>query len=203
MPAAVHVLVFEGFADWEPALALAELRRSGGVEVVSVGFDDWPVTSMGGLRVLPDRALSELLTEVEPCAVRLFLLPGGELWEEDDRYPRAELDAVLRRLAGAGVPIAAICAATVALARSGLLAGRAHTSNLPGYLPWYVPGYAGVERYVQAPAVRDRGVITAGGYAPVEFAREILDELAVPGPDGAERGVWVEAFKRGLVPEIA
>ena len=28
--AAVHVLVFEGFADWEPALALAELRRSGG-----------------------------------------------------------------------------------------------------------------------------------------------------------------------------
>ena len=29
MSAAVHVLVFEGFADWEPAFALAELRRSG------------------------------------------------------------------------------------------------------------------------------------------------------------------------------
>jgi hypothetical protein len=37
----------------------------------------------------------------------------------------------------------------------------------------------------------------------VEFAREILDELDVPGPDGGERAVWVEAFKRGLVPEVA
>ena len=33
----VHVLVFDGFADWEPAHALAELRRSGGLEVVAVG----------------------------------------------------------------------------------------------------------------------------------------------------------------------
>jgi len=178
MAAAVHVLVFEGFADWEPAIALAELRRSGSVEVVSVGFDDWPVTSMGGLRVIPDREL----TDVVPSEVRLFVLPGGTLWEEE-RYPREELEALLRRLATARVPIAAICGATVALARAGLLADRAHTSNLREYLPWYVPEYAaagGAARYVEAPAVRDRGVITAGGYAHVEFAREILDELGVP-----------------------
>ena len=182
MPAAVHgavhVLVFEGYAEWEPALALAELRRWGGVEVVSVGFDDWPVTSMGGLRVLPDRALWELLADVAPGDVRLFLLPGGTLWEEE-RYPRAELEAVLHRLAAAGVPIAAICGATTALARAGLLADRAHTSNLREYLPWHVPEYGGAARYVEAPAVRDGGVITAGGYALVEFARAILEELDV------------------------
>ena len=168
---------------------------------MSVGFDDWPVTSMGGLRVLPDRALPEYRAAVDPRAVRLFLLPGGELWEEE-RYPREELDAVLHRLAGAGVPIAAICGATVALARAGLLADRAHTSNLREYLPWHVPGYGGAARYVEAPAVRDRGVITAGGFAPVEFAREILDELGVPGAGGW--GAWVAAFKRGvLLPEVA
>jgi len=178
MPAAVHVLVFEGFADWEPALALAELRRSGGVEVVSVGFDDWPVTSMGGLRVLPDRVLAEYRAAVDPRAVRLFLLPGGELWEEE-RYPRAELEAVLRRLTAARVPVAAIGEATVALARAGLLADRAHTSAVREFLPWHVPGYGGAARYVEAPAVRDRGVITAGGNAPAAFARAILEELAV------------------------
>ena len=58
MNPAVHVLVFEGFADWEPAYALAELRRSGGLDVVTLGFTDAPVRSMGGLRVAPDRAIA-------------------------------------------------------------------------------------------------------------------------------------------------
>lgn len=30
MTPVVHVLVFDGFADWEAAFAMAELRRSGG-----------------------------------------------------------------------------------------------------------------------------------------------------------------------------
>src|SRR5215207_9527377 len=60
MNPAVHVLVFEGFADWEPAYALAELRRSGGLDIVTLGFTDAPVRSMGGLRVVPDRAIAGL-----------------------------------------------------------------------------------------------------------------------------------------------
>ena len=58
MISAAHLLVFDGFADWEPAFALAELRRSGGLEVVTVGFTAAPVRSMGGIRVLPDLALA-------------------------------------------------------------------------------------------------------------------------------------------------
>src|SRR5438093_11738397 len=56
--ATVHCLVFDGFADWEPSFALAELRRSGGLRVTSVGFTASPVSSMGGLRILPDRTLT-------------------------------------------------------------------------------------------------------------------------------------------------
>jgi putative intracellular protease/amidase len=123
MSAAVHVLVFDGFADWEPAFALAELRRSGGWEVVTVGFSRAPIRSMGGLQVVPDRALGAL----DPATVRLFLLPGGDLWEGD--YPRPELEALLHDLRERRVPIAAICGATLALARAGLLNDRSHTSN--------------------------------------------------------------------------
>lgn len=36
---AVYVAVFDGFADWEPAHALAELRRRGRRTVRSVGFN--------------------------------------------------------------------------------------------------------------------------------------------------------------------
>ena len=50
---AVYLLLVEGFADWEPAHAVAELRRHGQYRVESVGLTAAPVTSMGGIRVLP------------------------------------------------------------------------------------------------------------------------------------------------------
>ena len=193
MNPAVHVLVFEGFADWEPAYALAELRRSGGLDVVTLGFTDAPVRSMGGLRVVPDRALAGL----DIAAVRLLLLPGGDMWE--GTYPRAGLDAVLAELHAGGVPIAAICGATLALARAGLLNDRAHTSNEQAYLTNMASEYAGGGRYVDTLAVRDRGVITASGLGPTEFAREIFDELEVFTAE--ERPVWYHLFKHGRFPQ--
>jgi putative intracellular protease/amidase len=195
MSPAVHVLVFEGFADWEPAFALAELRRSGGLEVVTLGFTEAPVRSMGGLRVVPDRSLSGLA----PAAVRLLLLPGGDLWE--GAYPRAELEGVLTALYQAEIPIAAICGATLALARAGLLDDHAHTSNELAYLERMAPEYGGTAHYVDALAVRDRRLITASGLGPTEFAREIFEELGVF--TAADRSVWYHLFKQGRFPTPA
>jgi putative intracellular protease/amidase len=192
MTPAVHVLVFEGFADWEPAFALAELRRSGGLEVVTVGFTEAPVRTMGGLRVVPDRSLVGLA----PADVRLLLLPGGDLWE--GAYPRAELEAVLTDLHRAGVPIAAICAATLAVARAGLLNDRAHTSNERAYLEQLAPDYAGASQYADVLAVRDRGIITASGLGPTEFAREIFEELEIF--NAADLALWYQLFKPGRSP---
>lgn len=192
---AVHVLVFDGFADWEPAFAMAELRRSGGLDVVTLGFGEAPVRSMGGLRVVPDRPLEGL----DPATVRLLILPGGEMWEGP--HPRAEIQRSLTALRGAGVPIAAICGATLALARAGLLEDHAHTSNELAYLERMVPEYTGGHRYVNALAVRDRGLITASGVGPVEFAREIFEELGVFSE--TDRPVWFHLFKHGRFPEPA
>jgi putative intracellular protease/amidase len=191
MTPAVHTLIFEGFADWEPAFALAELRRSGGLDVVTVGFTEAPVRSMGGLRVVPDRSLAGLT----PAAVRLLLLPGGDLWE--GAYPHAQLGPVLTDLHWAGVPIAAICGATWAVARAGLLNDRAHTSNGRAYLE-RAPGYAGGSRYVDALAVRDCGLITASGLGPTEFAREIFEELEIF--TAADLALWYQLFKHGRHP---
>jgi putative intracellular protease/amidase len=192
MSASVHVLVFDGFADWEPAFALAELRRSGGWEVVTVGFSRAPIRSMGGLQVLPDRALGEL----DPATVRLFLLPGGDLWEGD--YPRAELEELLHDLRERRVPVAAICGATLALARAGLLNNRSHTSNELAYLQRVVPQYTAASRYVDTLAVRDDGLITASGVGAMEFAREIFEELEVFS--ATDRPIWYHLFKHGALP---
>ena len=189
---AVHLLVVDGFADWEPAHAIAELRRHGGYDVETVGLSPAPVESMGGVRVLPTRTVSE----VDPARVAVFILPGGDRWETAPVEP--ELGALLTRLDAKGIPIAAICGATVAIARLGLLRGRRHTSNGLEYLRSQVPGYSEAAGYVDAPAVRDRGLVTASGLGDVEFARELFEELDVLSAE--DRSVWAGMFRSGRLP---
>lgn len=192
---AVHMLVFDGFADWEPAHALAELRRSGNRTVRVVGFDGEPVTSMGGLRVIPDLTLRDM----RPAEIEILILPGGDFWEGS--YPEDELNGALTDLVDSDVPVAAICGGTLALARAGFLNDRRHTSNMPGYLAEFSPRYSGEALYETVPAVNDAGVITASGLAPVEFAREIFRQLKVFS--AADDDLWFDMFKHGRLPESA
>lgn len=190
---AVHVLLVDGFADWEPAHALAELRRWGHRTIRSVGFTAAPVTSMGGLRVMPDVDIAS----VHANDIELFIIPGGTLWESD-AYPRAPLEALLTELVDAGTPVAAICGATLALGRAGLLDDRRHTSNARTYLT-HVNGYAGGDHYMDVPVAVDRHVITASGLAAVDFASAIFAELGVANAE--QRAMWFEMFKHGRLPE--
>ena len=192
---AVYLLVVPGFADWEPAHALAELRRHGGYRVEVVGLTAEPVESMGGLRVQPSRSIADM----DLADVAVFILPGGDRWESSELEP--QLAALLRELDSAGVPLAAICGATVAIGRAGVLRGRRHTSNGRAYLRDHVPGYAGGAEYVDAPAVRDRGLITASGLADVEFAAELFNELEVLSE--SDRAVWTGLFRSGRIPPDA
>ncbi len=186
---AVYLFVIPGFADWEPAHALAELRRHGNYRVEVVGLTTEAVQSMGGLTVQPTRVLAD----IDPADVAVFIMPGGDRWEQqplDDR-----LVQLLQALDARGVPIAAICAATTAVVRAGVLRGRRHTSNGLAYLREQIPDYADDATYIDAPAVRDRALITASGLADVEFAREIMAELDVLSPD--DRELWTTLFRGG------
>jgi putative intracellular protease/amidase len=108
---------------------------------------------------------------------------------------------VLSDLDARRTPIAAICAATTVVARAGLLRGRRHTSNGLAYLREQVPAYSEAASYVDAPAVRDRGLITASGLSGIEFAAEIMTELGVLA-DG-ERKEWATLFRSGRFPGSA
>jgi putative intracellular protease/amidase len=189
---AVYLLLVEGFADWEPSHAMAELRRYGNFRVECVGPTAEPVRSMGGLTVLPSKTISE----VDASDVAVFILPGGDRWET---VPiESELESRLKQIDDANVPIAAICAATVAIARIGLLRGRRHTSNGLDYLRSHVPDYSEAGNYIDAPAVRDRKLITASGLADVEFARELFEELDVLTPE--DRSLWAQIFRSARLP---
>ena len=190
---AVYLLVVDGFADWEAAHAVAELRRHGGYRVESVGLTRDSVVSMGGLRVTPSRTVGE----IELNDVAVFILPGGDRWE--NMPVEAELESALKQLDARKIPIAAICAATVAISRVGLLRGRQHTSNGLSYLQSHVPDYDEAQNYVEAPAVRDRGLITASGLGDIEFARELFEELNVLS--ASDRELWARMFRTAQLPK--
>jgi putative intracellular protease/amidase len=87
----------------------------------------------------------------------------------------------------------------VAISRIGLLRGRRHTSNELDYLRAHVAGYSDSDNYVNAPAVRDRKLITASGLGDVEFARELFEELEVLSTQ--ERSFWAQVFRSAKLPE--
>jgi putative intracellular protease/amidase len=200
VPQTVHLYLFDGYADWEPAFAVAGIhnpqfqREPGRWQVRTVGERaGQAMRSMGGVAVLADIGLAEL----EPVDSRLLILPGGPRWDEEDAHVEAigKASTFLER----GVPVAAICGATAGLARAGRLDARAHTSNAAAYLKG--TGYAGAEHYRDEPAVREGGLITAGGMAPLEFAREIFLELGIFDDEALE--AWYRLYKTGKSEHFA
>lgn len=185
-----YVLIQTGYADWEAASALAELRRTFGFSVKTIGLSSETVVSMGGLKVIPDLILPEFVPE----SADILILPGGELWTNGE-VPR--VSEVVRTMVAVNRPVAAICAATVALAHSGVLEDRLHTSNGKNFIGKYVPQYRGAEFYRASSAVRDRSVITANGLAPFAFAAEIFRALA-PEREG-DIQTYEKLYARGLV----
>jgi putative intracellular protease/amidase len=183
-----YVLLQNGYADWEPASALAELRRTFGFSVKTIGLDSGTVVSMGGLKVTPDLALCAFAPE----SADILILPGGDSWTEGE-VP--EVSKAVRAMVTLGRPVAAICAATLVLAHCGLLNDCLHTSNGRNFIGRYVRAYRGEKFYRASPSVRDRGVITANGLAPFAFAAEIFRSLA---PDReADIDMYEKLYARG------
>jgi putative intracellular protease/amidase len=190
MTRTAHVALYDSLADWETGYLVVELRtgRFTGEpwQIVTVASSTEPVTTMGGLTVVPDLALADL----DPTASDLLVLPGADLWDEGRGD---EFAAVADRFLAAGVPVAAICGATAGLARAGLLDQRRHTSAATEYLA--ATGYAGGDHYVDERAVVDGDLITAGPQSPVQFARATLARLGLASDETLE--AYEAVFHRG------
>ncbi|WP_040813908.1 type 1 glutamine amidotransferase family protein [Nocardia concava] len=187
----VHMAVYDTFSDWEVGHATAHINRElwhrepGAWQVKTVGITADPVTSMGGMRVLPDLVIDDL----KPADSAMLILPGLGT-EFDPESPIGVFARKAREFLAAGVPVAAICGATFGLAKEGLLDDRPHTSNDPGYLAY--SGYSGAEHYVAKTAVTDGDLITATGTRPVDLAREIFARLEIFEPHVLES--WYKLY---------
>ncbi|BFI94510.1 MAG: type 1 glutamine amidotransferase family protein [Rhodanobacter sp.] len=188
----VYFLVFDGYADWQAALALCEIRRPGDWQVQAVGFSMAPVTSMGGLAVQPERTLAQ----IDLARAALLILPGGHLWSRGEGLAAV---AAARRVHAAGAPVAGIADGVLALARAGLLDHCRHTGNHAGHIDAHVPDYRGAEQYdATVLAVSDGGTLTASEFGSVEFAREVIRTLDLY--NASDREHWFRLYKHAMPP---
>ncbi|MFC7678877.1 type 1 glutamine amidotransferase family protein [Paenibacillus sp. GCM10028914] len=188
-----YLYVFDTMSDWEVGYLIAELNTGryfkkglAPIEVVAVGIDQNPITTMGGLKILPSISIDECILEGKD----IVILPGGDTWMEAIHEP------VLRKVAASlkeGTVVAAICGATMGLARIGLLDSRRHTSNNLEYMKMICPNYNGEQLYEMEPAVTDGNLITASGIAPLEFAMHALNALDVFAPDTLR--AWFDLYQ--------
>ena len=169
-----HLALYDTLADWEIGYLLVELRTGRYTRrpwnIVTVAESRKPITTMGGLRIMPDM----ILNDVDPAYSDLLILPGADMWDAGGGEAFA---AAAARFLDAGVPVAAICGAKAGLARAGLLDKRRHTSAAAEYL--MATGYAGGNHYVDDRAVIDGDLITAGPQSPVQFACATLRRLSL------------------------
>lgn len=169
------LFLFDGYADWEPALAITGLRNYGGFSITTFAATSKTVTSMGGLHIIPEK----VLTQIEPAEFDLLMLPGGEIWEQGGNL---EIIPLLQAFVKADKIVAAICGATVMLANLGILDKIPHTSNALGYLKQLSPHYQGEQFYQQAPCVAAGNIITANGAAMIEFACQLYETFEIVDP---------------------
>jgi len=180
-------------ADWEIGYLTAELNTGryfkkglSPCKIVTVGIDVVPVTTMGGLKILPDISVAEC----DLKSADALILPGGDTWLEAIHEP------IIKKVEQGikeNMIVAAICGATMGLAKHGFLDSRPHTSNDLGYLKMVCPDYKGEAYYKNEPAVTDGNLITATGVAPLEFTLEVLKALEVFSPETLE--AWYQLYK--------
>ncbi len=193
MSKTVFIYLPEGFADWEGALLMAELRESKrSLKIISENGE--PVMSIGGMKVFVEGSLKDM----SPENTEALVLIGSDSWVEAQKNQKVL--EMAKDFYKRGIIVAGICAATVALARIGLLEERKHTSNDLPMLKKIVPTYRGDKNYQEKLAVTDGNLITAPGIAPVDFTFEIMKAINLYNE--TKRQQWFAMFKHGTKPPL-
>ncbi len=186
-----YLYVLNTLADWEIGFITAELvsrryiSKNKKFELITAGNTVKSIKTMGGITITPEKSVED----IEFNEGDLLVLPGADTWMEDENR---RILSMIPGLLEKRVIVGAICGATIALAQTGLLNNRKHTSNSKEFLKMTCPGYRGSSLYRDKPVVVDENLITATGLAPLEFSSEIFRKINAMKEDTLE--AWYQLY---------
>lgn len=192
----VLFVLLDQYADWEAASVAAALNDEEQEDkkyTVKTVSNRNPVQSIGGFNVVPDYRLESI-----PDDFAALLLIGGNSWRKEEAKAVVPL---VRRALEKNALLGAICDATVFLGMNGFLNEVRHTSNtLDSLKNAAKENYTNEQNYIRQQAVSDGGIITANGFAYIEFAREVL--TALDSNPEKEIDEWYDFYKLGFYEAI-
>jgi len=190
----ILVFISNRYADWELGFVCAELNRSEkNFKISTVALTTETITSMGGLKVIPDYSIENFLKQ-NNHEIEMLLLCGGYVWGEFD-YKLPEVVKMVDICNENKVLISAICDATTFLAYNKYLDKVKHTGNSLEFIMSSCPNYTGKDYYLEKQCVASDYFITANGTATLEFAKEIMNRLKVKPDKEIEQ--WYTFNKNG------
>ena len=189
------LLLTDHWADWEASYAVAEINSTERYTVKTIAVDTNPKVSIGGLKAEIDYTVDNYRHFGK---LAMLVIPGGFSWVE---HTYQDIAAFVQNVHEQGIPIAAICGATLFLAKHGFLNTVKHTGDDFDYFMKQMQkeeNYKGQANFVSSQFVVDGGFITANETAALEFAREIFRVLEIDTPDGID--AWYNKYKYGIIP---
>lgn len=166
MPKVVIALA-DGFEEVE-AVAVIDVLRRAGIEVVAAGLHTGPITSARGIKVLPDAGIDTINAD----DFDMIVLPGGQPGS-DNLNADERVRKLIKDFAGKGKLTGAICAAPYVLANTGILDGRRATAY-----PSYREKLGGAV-YEEKSVVEDGTIMTSRGPGTALcFGLAIVERLA-------------------------
>lgn len=179
--------LLEDYADWQGAYLSTRLNMSKKWTIKTVSLKSTTCKSIGGFTTVIDYSLEEV-----PQNIDLFVLIGGDSWGMEDND---ELNKLITFYLEKGIIVGAICGAVDFLARNGHLNDYNHTGNSLDLLKQY-KHYHNERNFFKEQSVADRNLITANGFASIEFSENILKALKFKSPEKIEKEH--ELLKKGL-----
>ncbi len=163
----VLIPLADGFEEVE-AVALVDVLRRAGIEVVTAGLHSGPVVSARGIKVIPDAAIDGVSAD----DFDMIVLPGGQPGS-DNLNADERVRALIKDFYGKGKLTGAICAAPYVLANTGILAGK-HVTAFPSY-----SDKLGTALYEESSVVEDGNILTSRGPGTALcFGLAIAEKLA-------------------------
>lgn len=165
--------IYDGMADFEISLLLHRLRNTGEREIIFISEDVKAIVAQSGLRCIPDMKIEDIRCIED---VEVLIIPGGPIDNNQNSICQLAIDII-----NSGKLIAAICFGPQFLGRAGILEHYTYTTSCSVEKIQQLGCKEPFNRknYVPERVVVDRNLITAQGYAFVDFTMEVCRYMKI------------------------
>ena len=168
----VLCVIYPNFSLYEIATLTSTLALSFDITIDYVASNHSMIVSEDGLPCQPTKTLNQIRLEDYSCVILPGMVNIGPALQDE------KLNSFLRGLGEQDILIAAISSAPILLAKAGLLNDTKFTGGIwQNFFDYFE--FLPRENFKAKAVLQDKNIITAIGFANLEFAREVILSLGL------------------------